>query len=111
MTYSDSWPWGSFEKYERYCSCIYDEDLEEFMHLGDSIRKIARKYSDNHSGLKTRVRATLGLTELEIRAVENGESPVYKARLEEELGGHVDFELILVAWPDPRLESDTESDG
>ena len=74
-------------------------------------RKIARKYSDNHSGLKTRVRATLGLTELEIRAVENGESPVYKARLEEELGGHVDFELILVAWPDPRLESDTESAG
>ena len=67
--------------------------------MGVSIRKIARRYSDNHSGLKTRVRATLDLTELEIRAVENGEAPFYKTRLEEELKDHVhvDFELILVA--------------
>ena len=106
MTYSESWLREEFE-----VSRTYNNYPAEFTHLGASIRKIAQRYSDNHSGLKTRVRATLGLTELEIRAVENGESPVYKARLEEELGGHVDFELILVAWPDPRLESDTESDG
>ena len=80
-----------------------DEDLAEFTDLGVSVRKIARRHSDNHSGLKTQVRATLALTESEIQAVENGESPVYKARLEEELGGYVNYELILVVHP-PELE-------
>ena len=40
--------------------------------------------------------------ESEVQAVENGETPVYKARLEEELKDHVDFELILVAFRLPR---------
>jgi len=99
MTYSNSWPWESFEEFERRRSYVDDKDLAEFTNLGASIRKIARRYSDHHSGLKTRVRATLELTELEIQAVGNGEAPLYKARLEEELRGHVDFELILVANP------------
>jgi len=78
---------------------VDDKDLAEFADLGISIRKIARRYSDHHSGLKTLVRATLELSELEIRAVGNGEAPLYKARLEEELGDLVDFELIPVANP------------
>ena len=85
MTYSNSWPWKV------------------------SIRKIAQRYSDRHSGLKTRVRATLDLSESEIQAVENGEKPFYKTRLEEELGDHVDLELILVVLPEPEpYESDTD---
>ena len=64
---------------------------------GGFYRKIARRYSDHwHSGLKTRVRATLDLTKLEIQAVESGEAPLYKTRLEEELGDHVGSELIPV---------------
>ena len=83
--------------------------LAVFTHLGVSIRKIAQRYSDHHSGLKTRVQATLDLTESEAQAVQNGEVLLYKTRLEEELGDHVDFELILVTWPDPELsEPDTD---
>jgi len=114
MTYSDSWPWGSFEEFEHRRSCMDDDDLAVFADLGFSIRKIAQRYSDHHSGLKTRVRATLCLTESEIQAVEDGEVPFYKTRLEEELGGHVvlDFELISVAdLPGLELVSDTELDG
>ena len=81
-----------------------DNDLAEFTDLGVSIRKIARRYSDHHSGLKTRVLAGLDLTESEIQAVENGEAPFYKTRLEEELGGHVDFEWIPVARHQPEYE-------
>jgi len=48
----------------------------------------------------------------EIQAVENGETPFYKVRLEEELKDHVDFELILVALRVLRHpESEVKSDG
>ena len=97
MTYSGSWPWESFEEFEKYCSDTSDADLAEFVHLGVSIRNIARSFSGSHPGSKTRVRATLDLLESEIRAVENGETPFYNARLEEELGHHVDLELALIA--------------
>ena len=100
-TYSDSWPWESFEEFECCAEGATDEELAEFTHLGVSIRKIAQRYSDHHSGLKTRVRATLHLTELEIQAVENGETPFYKTRLEEELRDYVDFDLTLVAHHQP----------
>ena len=43
-------------------------------------------------------------------AVENGETPFYTARLEEELRNHLDFELTLVACqPESELEADTDA--
>ena len=75
-----------------------DDELAEFAHLGISIRKIAQRYSGRHPGSKTRVQASLDLREPEIQAVENGDIPFYKAKLEEELGNHVDLELILVPF-------------
>ena len=113
MTYSDSWPWESFEEFEYRHS--YDDRLVEFTHLGVSIRKIGQRYSDHHPGLKTRVRGTLDLRQSEVQAVENGETPFYKARLEEELKDHVDFELILVALrlpcqPESEVEFDSDTD-
>jgi len=102
MTYSDSWPWDSFEQFKLRRSCVGDDYLAELADLGVSIRKIAQRYSDHHPGLKTRVRPYLDLRRSEILAVENGEAPLYKTRLEEELGDHVDFELILVRYPSVR---------
>jgi hypothetical protein len=96
ITYSDSWPWESFEEFERYLlSLEVDGVLVEFMHLGVSIRKIAQRFSDHHPESKTRVQATLDLTELQIRAVENGEIPLFKAKLEEELGRYVNLEMAI----------------
>jgi len=110
MIYSDSWPWKSFEEFENRHSYVDDGDLAEFMHLGVSILKIAQIYSDHHSGLKTRVRATVCLTESEIQAVEDEEASFYKTRLEEESGDHVYFELILVSGPpEHELESDPDT--
>ena len=109
-TYSDSWPWESLGEFERR-SYIEDDQLAEFTHLCDSIRKIAKRFSARHPGSKTRVQATLGLTESEIRAVENGETPLYKARLEEELGDCVDFELILIHEPYYEHRVELQSDG
>ena len=120
MTYSDSWPWESFEEFEHYRSRMDNHDPEVSTHLGVSIQKIGQRYSDHHSGLKTRVRATFSLMESEVQAVENGETPFYKARLEEELKDHVDFELILVAFrlpprqprqPESEVESESNTDG
>jgi len=109
MTYSDSWPWESFREFKH--RHLHDYRLVELTHLGVSIRKIGRRYSDHHPGLKTRVRGTLNLRQSEVQAVENGETPVYKVRLEEELKDYVDFELILVApQPEPEVESDTDTD-
>ena len=103
MTYSESWLREEFE-----VSRTYNNYPAEFTHLGASIRKIAQRYSDNHSGLKTRVQTTLYLAGLEIQAVENGDVPFYKMRLEEELGGHVDFELTLRRLED-KDKFDTET--
>ena len=97
MTYSGSWPWGPFEQFEEYRSGTSDAVLAEFVDLGVSILKIARGFSGSHPGPKTRVRATLDLLESEIHAVENGETPLYNVRLEEELGDYVDLELTLIA--------------
>ena len=57
----------------------------------------SRGFSGSHPGSKTLVRATLDFLESEIHAVENGETPFYNARLEEELGHYVDLELALIA--------------
>ena len=98
-TYNDSWPWKSFEEFQLYILDLEGYDVPaEFTHLGISIRKIAQRFSDHHTGSKTRVRATLDLTESEIEAVGNGETPLFKARLEEGLGDYVDLELILRLW-------------
>ena len=72
--------------------------LAELTHLGASIRKVAQRFSDRHPGSKTRVRATLDLTESEIKAVKNGGIPLFKTKLEEELGNFADVELILRPW-------------
>jgi len=96
-TYSKSWPWGSFERFQRRSS-VSKSQLAEFTDLGVSIRKIAQRYSGRHPGSKTRVQASLDLEESEVRAVENGDIPFYKAKLEEELGDYVDFELIIVPY-------------
>ena len=69
--YSVSWPWPSFESFERYLN-DYEEELAEFTHLGVSIRNIAQRFSDHHPGLKTRVRVTLDLTGSEVQAVGGG---------------------------------------
>jgi len=74
---------------------------------------MAQRFSICHPGSKTRVQATLDLWESEIRAVENGETPLYKSRLEEELGNYVDLELILIPnteyHPGPKLKSGTDA--
>jgi len=90
MTYSDSWP-------------VNGHALVEFTHLVVSIRMVASRFSSRHPGLKTRVQATLDLSESEFRAVENGETPFYNARLEEELGEYVDLELILTPCEAPSI--------
>jgi len=106
LTYSDSWPWKSFGEFRR---CAYVDVCAEveFKHLGVSVRGIAQRFSDSHPGSKTKVQAFLNLWEPEIRAVQEGETPWYKERLEQELGNHVDFELILVAY----TEDDDDSDS
>lgn len=115
-TYSDSWPWESLGEFEHYLSILNDDilmELMEFTYMGVSIRGIAQRFSDRHPGLKTRVRATLPLTESEVRAVESGEVPLYKARVEEELGNYVDLEIVLITLPDqeyPELEPDAGAD-
>jgi len=81
MTYSDSWRWESLEKYERHCLIRRVEIQAEFTRLSTSIRKIAQRFSSCHPKSKTQVRATLTLWESEVRAVENGETPLYKAKL------------------------------
>ena len=106
-TYNDSWPWKSFEEFERRLSQLHENELAEFTHLGVSIRKIARRYSQNHPGSKTRVRATTDLKESEIHAVENGELPFFKTSLEEELGNYVNLELILEPYSEFEYNSDT----
>ena len=112
--YSDSWPWKSFEEFEGYISDLDKYGLAEFVHLGVSIRKIARGFSDHHPGSKTRVRATLDLTESEAQAVGNGAIPIFKTRVEEELSKYVDLELIPIPCPEdqpePELEPDTDAD-
>jgi len=90
----------SFEGFQRR-SFVSESQLAELMHLGVSIRKIAQRYSGRHPGSKTRVRAGLHLKESEVRAVENGDIPFYKAKREEELADHMDFELILVPYVQP----------
>ena len=98
-TYDDSWPWESFEDFRLYLLDLEAYDvLAELTHLGASIRKVAQRFSDRHPGSKTRVRATLDLTESEIKAVENGGIPLFKTKLEEELGNFADVELILRPW-------------
>jgi len=77
-------------------SAAYKYELAEFTVLGASIRKIAQRYSSRHPGSKTRVLASLDLEESEIRDFENEEILSYKAKLQEVLGNHVDFELILI---------------
>ncbi len=94
-TYTNSWPWTTSWEFEHYISSLTEKRLAEFVHLGVTIRKMARRFSDHHPGSKTRVRATLSLSPAEIQAVENGETPLYKMRLEEELRDFVDLELIL----------------
>ena len=99
MTYNDSWSWKSFEEFQLYLSDVEGYNvLSELMDLSISIRKIAQRFSDRHPGSKTRVRATLDLAESEMEAVEKGGIPLFKARLEEELGNCVELELILRPW-------------
>ena len=97
MTYTNFWPWESFGTFERPLF-VSDSELAEFTQLGVSIRKIAQRYSSRHPGLKTRVRASRGLEELAVRAVENDDVPLYKANFKEELGNCVDFKPILLSW-------------
>ena len=42
MTYTNSWPWESFDEFEHYRSRMDNHDLEVFAHLGVSIRKIGQ---------------------------------------------------------------------
>jgi len=107
-TYSGSWPWESLEElYQR--AYVGSSTRAELVHLGVSVREIARRFSDRHPGSKTRVEASLNLWESEVRAVEDGETPWYKERFEEELGNHVDLELILVSYPE--YEDDLPDSG
>ena len=73
---------------------MIDSERAVFTDLGVSIRKIAQRYSNRHPGSKTRVRASFDLEESGVRAVENGDIPSYKAKLKEDLGDCVDFELV-----------------
>ena len=95
-TYNDTWPWKSPKEFRLYISDLERYDvLGGFTHLGASIRKIAQRFSHRNPGSKTRVLATLELTVSEAQAVENGEVPLFNARLEEELGNHVGLRLNL----------------
>ena len=99
FNYPFLWGYASLKEFTRL-SAVDKYELAEFAVLGASIRKIAQRYSNRHPGSKTRVRTNLILEELEIRDFENGEIPSYKAGLQEALGNHVDFELILESFVD-----------
>ena len=75
-----------------------DYQLAKFTHLGVLVRRIAQRYSGRHSGSKSGVRTSLDLEESEVWVVGNGDIPFHKAKPEEELGNHLDLELILVPF-------------
>ena len=72
-------------------------EVPDYPRLGASIREVARRFSNHHRGLKTRVQVISSRENAQ--AVGNKEtSPPVMAEFEEELGTHVTLELAHSDW-------------
>ena len=96
-TYNSCWGWSP-GKFESHLSNLEDIDIPEYERLGVSIREIAQRFSEHHRGSKTRVQVIYQPTEIEAQAIDDGETPFFMTKLEEELGTSVVLELNLLPF-------------
>ena len=95
-TYNSCWGYSPYH-FESFLDDLVRFRIPEYERLGVSIRKIARRFSECHRGLKTRVQVIYPPSKKEAQAIANGEIPFFMAKLEQELGTLVTLELDLLS--------------
>lgn len=85
----------SIEQDEWLCT-VHEHTIQEYTMLGTSIQKMARKFSDSHPGLKTRVQVNHQPSTRVAQRIRDGEIPSFMKELDGRLGTHVTLELNLL---------------